>query len=90
MPNYFWSRFKAQVHNASTNFMINDLEHVEPPSTLFSTINLQDGGYMVFVANTKRLQEYGLVRACGYPGAKDEYGHDSRIFFARSLSWIGP
>jgi hypothetical protein len=86
MPDFHASVFRRNAHDLADSHLIGTLTSVNPPRTLFYSLDLESNGEALIVAPTGALPQYGIpTRLCGYWEDDPNVGN-YRIFYAESAA----
>jgi len=67
MPDFHTSAFRRNIHNLADSHLIEFLGSVDPPSTLFQTLDFQNNSEVLVIIKTDELPKPGRTFSlCGY------------------------
>lgn len=85
MPEFHVGRFRAQVHNSPAFAMVEELDQINAPATLFAALELKTRDEMWLIADTDQLPAPpAVLKACGKWSDNPEV-HTWHIFYASSV-----
>ncbi len=86
MPNFHASVFRRNAHDLADSHLIGTLTSVNPPRTLFYSLDLEANSEALVVAQSGALPQYGIpARLCGY-WENDPNAGNYRIFYAETAA----
>lgn len=86
MPNFHASVFRRNAHDLADSHLIGTLTSINPPRTLFYSLDFESNGEALVVAETDALPRQGIpARLCGY-WEDDPNVANYRIFYAETMA----
>jgi hypothetical protein len=90
MPNFHAGQFRENAHSLASIELIQWAESLEPPTTLFLTLDLQTNQKVLAVLKTEAIPSTGETHQfCGI-FATDPFLHPYRVFYADEVLPLSP